>query len=122
MAFCTRCGAPLPDGARFCTKCGAPVPRAQSPQPGKPVVQSTPEGIVIDVPPGSTVTVSDAPQESTLSAPAGGGEFILGSWNVKIPKPAQPAQAAQAPQKKKKLPLLLIVLGLLVLILLIILL
>lgn len=122
MAFCTHCGAPLPDGARFCTKCGAPVPRIPSPQAEKPVVKSTPQGIVIDVPPGSTVTVSDAPQESTLSAPAAGGEFILGNWDVKIPKPAQTAQAQAAPTEKKKRPLLLIILGLLALILLIILL
>ena len=26
MAFCTNCGAKVPDGSRFCTECGAPVP------------------------------------------------------------------------------------------------
>lgn len=25
MAYCTKCGAELQEGARFCSKCGAPV-------------------------------------------------------------------------------------------------
>ena len=25
MAFCSKCGAEIPEGSRFCTKCGAPV-------------------------------------------------------------------------------------------------
>jgi uncharacterized membrane protein YvbJ len=30
MAFCTHCGAQIPDGAKFCTSCGTPV---AAPQP-----------------------------------------------------------------------------------------
>ena len=36
MAFCTKCGAQLPDGAQFCTTCGAPQAApapAPAPQP-----------------------------------------------------------------------------------------
>jgi len=41
MAFCTKCGAQVPDGSVFCTSCGAPVnaapaseqPAAQQPAP-----------------------------------------------------------------------------------------
>ena len=36
MAFCTRCGARLPDGARFCTNCGAPLQQAAAPQQPPP--------------------------------------------------------------------------------------
>lgn len=90
MAFCTHCGAQLPDGARFCTSCGTPVaaaPAEPAPQPTQPAPQPRPQparsaytqpvqpqptrpepvrattqggGIVIDAPAGSTVTVSDA--------------------------------------------------------------
>lgn len=44
MAFCTHCGAQLPDGARFCTSCGTPVAAAPTvnpaPQPQAPVQQA----------------------------------------------------------------------------------
>ncbi|MBE6910197.1 MAG: zinc-ribbon domain-containing protein [Ruminococcaceae bacterium] len=43
--FCMWCQKQLPDEANFCPQCGA----------------KTVEGIVIDAPPGSTVTISDAP-------------------------------------------------------------
>lgn len=51
--FCMCCQKQLPDEARFCPVCGA-----------KAV-----EGVVIDAPPGSTVTISDTPPEM----PAGNG-------------------------------------------------
>lgn len=39
--FCSKCGAPLTDGAQFCTVCGAPVPPPASslapPEPHSPV-------------------------------------------------------------------------------------
>lgn len=47
--FCTNCGTPLPEGADFCPECGARVSGTRQP------------GIVIDAPPGSTVTISDRP-------------------------------------------------------------
>lgn len=31
--FCSKCGAPLTEGAQFCTACGAPVPAAASSSP-----------------------------------------------------------------------------------------
>ena len=33
MAFCSKCGTPLTDGARFCASCGAPVAAAAPPPP-----------------------------------------------------------------------------------------
>lgn len=33
MAFCTNCGAKLPEGAKFCTECGTKVPVADNPEP-----------------------------------------------------------------------------------------
>ncbi len=116
MAFCTNCGAPVPDGARFCTKCGAPVaapsaPQAQptptrtqpvqpAPQPAPASVRatSTAQGIVIDAPQGATVTISDEPvQESSFEAPKEKGEFVIASWKAPKPQQQQP-QPQQAPQ------------------------
>ncbi len=36
MAFCTNCGATLPDGAAFCTSCGAKLASAPAPRPAAP--------------------------------------------------------------------------------------
>ena len=39
MAFCTKCGAQVPDGSVFCTSCGAPVnaaPASEQPAPQQP--------------------------------------------------------------------------------------
>ncbi len=33
MAFCGKCGAPVPDGAAFCQRCGQPVAAPQAPAP-----------------------------------------------------------------------------------------
>ena len=33
MAFCTNCGAELPEGAKFCTECGTKVPDPVNPEP-----------------------------------------------------------------------------------------
>ena len=33
MAFCTKCGAQVPDGNAFCTVCGTPVQQAAQPRP-----------------------------------------------------------------------------------------
>lgn len=108
MAFCTNCGAPVPDGARFCTKCGAPItaaPAAPQPKPQQPPYQgqpvkpaaSAPQGIVIDAPEGATVTISDVPpQETSVQAPAEKGEFVLVNWDEPKPK-NQPRTQAQQP-------------------------
>jgi hypothetical protein len=36
MAFCTNCGASLPDGTAFCTSCGAKLAPAPAPKPAAP--------------------------------------------------------------------------------------
>ena len=33
MAFCTECGASIPEGIRFCTSCGTPAPETAQPAP-----------------------------------------------------------------------------------------
>lgn len=50
--FCTKCGAPLPDGSKFCAKCGTkvdePMPSAskQQPKPHEPLgVPKSPAGV-----------------------------------------------------------------------------
>ena len=49
MAFCTKCGATIPDGSAFCTSCGATVgatapgtPAPGTPAPEQPVQQTAP--------------------------------------------------------------------------------
>ena len=112
MAFCTRCGAQIPDGAKFCTSCGAPVAAAPAanptprpaPQPAQapPRATTTPQGgIVIDAPAGSTVNISNTPPASAgVAAPAEKGEFTLISWDDEAsPTPQQPYQQPyQQPQ------------------------
>ncbi len=36
MAFCTNCGASLPDGTAFCTRCGAKLASSPAPRPAAP--------------------------------------------------------------------------------------
>lgn len=127
MAFCTHCGAQLPDGARFCTSCGTPVAAAPTvnpaPQPQAPVQQAPqpqapqynqpvqprptpqpaaepPRGVVIDAPADATVTISDdvPPTEASTSAPAEKGEFVVASWSSPKKQTPQP-QAPAAPQQ-----------------------
>jgi len=108
MAFCTHCGAKLPDGARFCTTCGNPVAAAPS-RPSRPSAApratTTPQGgIIIDAPEGSTVTISDsrpgpvrpqAPAPDITEAPSTQGEFTLVSWD----EPGQPERQSGARRK-----------------------
>ena len=121
MAFCPRCGAQLPDGAKFCTSCGAPLaaapaanpapqaaPAAQPTQAGwsQPRATTTPQGgIVIDAPAGSTVNISDNPPASSgVAAPAEKGEFTLVTWDDEAsPTPQQP-QYPQQPQQPYQQP------------------
>ena len=112
MAFCTHCGAQIPDGAKFCTSCGSPVaaapaantPPRPAPRPTQaaPKVTTTPQGgIIIDAPAGSTVNISDTPPRySEMAVPADKGEFTMISWDEKpSPAPRQP-QAPQYPQQQ----------------------
>ena len=105
MAFCTHCGASLPDNVKFCPSCGKPINAAASPSPQP--------SIVIPAPPDARVIISDTPPggETNLRAPSTAGEFVSGSWSA--PKPQQSQAPAQAPaqknqkNKKKKKPFLL---------------
>ena len=54
MAFCTNCGAKVPDGSRFCTECGAPVPTSA------PVPTVQPEEINIPEEPAQPVLQPDS--------------------------------------------------------------
>ena len=43
MAFCTKCGAQVPDGSTFCTACGNPIASAAAPaQPAQPAAPEQP--------------------------------------------------------------------------------
>ena len=110
MAFCTHCGAQIPDGAKFCTSCGAPVAAAPAARPApqaapaaqpawsQPRATTTPQGgIVIDTPAGSTVSISDNPPASSgVAAPAEKGEFTLITWDDEAsPTPQQPQYPQQ---------------------------
>lgn len=73
MAFCTKCGAQVPDGSAFCTSCGSPV---GAPIPQQPAQEAAP-----------------APQPAQEAAPA----------PIPAPQPQyqqqyQQQQAYQAPQ------------------------
>ena len=109
MAFCTHCGASLPDNVKFCPSCGKPINAAASPSPQP--------SVVIPAPPDAKVIISDTPPggETNLRAPSTPGEFVSGSWSA--PKPQQPQAPASAPSvaqkdqkdqknKKKKKPFL----------------
>ena len=105
MAFCTYCGASLPDNVKFCPSCGKPVNSAAAPKPQP--------SIVIPAPPDAKVIISDTPPggETSLRAPSTPGEFVSGSWSA--PKPQQPqapapaaAQASAQKNQKKKKPFL----------------
>ena len=79
MAFCTHCGAQIPDGARFCTSCGTPVAAAPTvnpaPQPQAPVRQAPqPQAPQYNQPvqaqPVQPVQPRPAPQPAPAPAPA----------------------------------------------------
>jgi len=67
-AFCTKCGASVPDGMAFCSACGAPVASAATP------VASTP---VAYVPPASSAPAAGGyAQPVAVAAPAGGSSAL----------------------------------------------
>ena len=94
MAFCTHCGAQIPDGAKFCTSCGTPVaapqaaPRTAQAPPQRPAAQAAP------IPPAPQPA---PPPKPFVEAPAEAGEFAAIQWDEPGSE-AQPQPYAQAPQ------------------------
>lgn len=83
MAFCTHCGAKLPDGAKFCTTCGKPLTGAPAAKP--------------------------AEKETRTAAPDTQGEVELSAWGEfvpdgKAPRPAAPRPAASGPAAPRPQP------------------
>ena len=97
MAFCTHCGAQLPDGVKFCTSCGTPV--AASNVSARPSADG--RGIVIDAPAGSTVSFSQSTHASETK-----GEEEMSAWGEFVPdgqeqqRPAAPSRPAPKPYEQ----------------------
>ena len=78
MAFCTNCGAKLPDGSRFCTECGAAIAASAPATPAEPEKKYTPEAPAepaihpdsVDAP--MEYTVPDRPTQQSYTPPAQG--------------------------------------------------
>ena len=95
MAFCTHCGASVPDGAQFCTRCGTPLTPAGDSAPFVPEPQGGAQQAF--APESAPLQPSG---EADITAPASGGAFVSARWT--LPKeqarpqaPAQPPQYAQ---------------------------
>ena len=74
MAYCTHCGASLPDGAKFCPVCGKAV---------------------------ATVSArTSADYTVTVDAPDLKGEFTLSEWDEPVADPKQTSQPAAIPAKQ----------------------
>lgn len=74
MAYCTHCGASLPDGARFCPVCGKAV---------------------------ATVSArTSADSTVTVDAPDLKGEFTLSEWDEPVADPKQTSQPSAIPTKQ----------------------
>lgn len=79
MAFCTNCGAKLPDGSRFCTECGAAIAASAPATPAEPEKKYTPEAPAepaihpdsVDAP--MEYTAPDQPTQQSYTPPAQGG-------------------------------------------------
>ena len=112
MAFCTHCGAQVPDGAKFCTSCGTPLTApqaapapAQRPQPAAQRPQAAPQR-----PAPQAAPVPPAPQAAPqpkpfVEAPAEAGEFDLIQWDEPgSDTQPQPQPYAQAPQYAQAQP------------------
>lgn len=79
MAFCTRCGSPLNDGARFCPGCGAPnAPGAVPPSP-PPVVDQTPLEYTIQ---GDNLQVARLKLKPGQEVYAEAGKMVYKTQNV----------------------------------------
>jgi len=128
MAFCTECGAQLPEGSKFCAQCGAGVPARQE-------AAAATSGRV----PGAdgatrvaTLAAEAFAYASVVEAPDAAGEFVAGMWNDDAlstgeeaaaqvaqgaaqqvqtlqPNARRPSDgAAPEPKKKSKLPLVIV--------------
>ena len=79
MAFCTNCGAKLPDGSRFCTECGAAIAASAPATPAEPEKKYTPEAPAepaihpdsVDAP--MEYTAPDRPTQQSYTPPTQGG-------------------------------------------------
>ena len=87
MAFCTDCGANVPDGKKFCTDCGKPMSPAPPPaqEPARPQAVHT----AVAAPPVQPVVYAQAgeqppPQGSPFAVMSVGG-FIGSSILMAIP-------------------------------------
>ena len=96
MAFCTFCGAQVPDDIKFCTGCGKPMPpqvKVQPPLQAQPLVQPQvqpqakpqvqPQPVTPPPPPAYTAPASPQPQPQPVYAAP-----------VPPPPPQQPVYAA----------------------------
>lgn len=85
MAFCTFCGAQVPDDIKFCTGCGKPMPpqvKVQPPLQAQPQVQ--PQPVTPPPPPAYTAPASPQPQpQPAYAAP--------------VPPPPQPQPVYATP-------------------------
>jgi hypothetical protein len=77
MAFCTECGATVPDGTKFCIECGKPVGEAAQPIPAMAAAQAAP-----------------APQPTPAMAPPPAQQQVWQAPPVAQPTYAYPAQQA----------------------------
>ncbi|MBR5090284.1 MAG: zinc-ribbon domain-containing protein [Ruminiclostridium sp.] len=57
MAFCTKCGAQVPDGSVFCTSCGNPIAATPAPVPEQPAPAAPEQPAAAPIP-------APAPQQS----------------------------------------------------------
>jgi hypothetical protein len=67
MAFCTECGANVPEGVNFCTECGKPITVAVAAAP--PVVQAEPVAPPVAPQPVAPPPVYTAPQPVYTAPP-----------------------------------------------------
>ena len=78
MAFCTNCGAKLPDSSRFCTECGAAIAASAPATPAEPEKKYTPEAPAepaihpdsVDAP--MEYTAPDRPTQQSYTPPTQG--------------------------------------------------
>lgn len=85
MAFCTNCGAELPEGAKFCTECGTKI---------TPAPENPPE------PPVDPIPTPDAAPESRQEQPAPASP-VQGNYAAPAVNAGQPGLTFQNGGKKK---------------------
>ena len=70
MAFCTKCGAKIPDGKKFCTECGNPVTGGMPPAPAQPQAVHT-AATAVAAPPMPPPVQTAPPVQQIVYAQAG---------------------------------------------------